>query len=203
LTIGTMCPHCHCDPHTMSLEQLKRSSFLVAETILFGPAYGSFMYSVRSKEFIDREYGFHVELQDFTRTGYEQESFDKILSIEGLEHVREQELVPLCGRLFNALNILSAIPEAINRLPISKNMGTAISTGSVEFFQAVAPTMYKISGPTNTSPSTMLSAPSPMATGTPSIRTVNILPKRINVIKPAFILNYTSLEPVGLCPTYL
>jgi cyclopropane-fatty-acyl-phospholipid synthase len=55
------------------------------------------------KEFIDRECGFHVELEDFTRAGYEQESFDKMLSIEGLEHVREQELLPLYGKLFNAL----------------------------------------------------------------------------------------------------
>lgn len=55
------------------------------------------------KEFIDREYGFHVELKDFIRAEYDDESFDKIYSIEGLEHTRERELPSLCERLFKAL----------------------------------------------------------------------------------------------------
>ena len=62
-------------------------------------------YTLSSEEesFIDEKYGFHVELKDFVTTQYEEKSFDKIFTVEGLEHARECELLPLCKRLFNAL----------------------------------------------------------------------------------------------------
>ena len=55
------------------------------------------------KDFVDENYGFHCELRDFITTQYEEKFFDKILSVEGLEHARERELLPLCKNLFNAL----------------------------------------------------------------------------------------------------
>lgn len=59
--------------------------------------------SREQKKFIDEKYGFHVELRDFITTEYEQDSFDKIFSIGSLEHVREDELLPLGKKLSNAL----------------------------------------------------------------------------------------------------
>ena len=55
------------------------------------------------KDFVDENYGFHCELRDFITTQYDEKFFDKILSVEGLEHARERELLPLCKNLFNAL----------------------------------------------------------------------------------------------------
>ena len=55
------------------------------------------------KDFVDENYGFHCELRDFITTQYEDKFFDKIFSVEGLEHARECELLPLCKKLFNAL----------------------------------------------------------------------------------------------------
>jgi len=64
--------------------------------------YG-YTLSTEQKKFTDENYGFHVEYRDYISTEYEQESFDKIFSVEVLEHVRECELLPLYKKLANAL----------------------------------------------------------------------------------------------------
>lgn len=64
--------------------------------------YG-YTLSTEQKKFIDEKYGFHVELKDFIITEYDKDSFDKILSIGSIEHVRESELLPLTQKLSNAL----------------------------------------------------------------------------------------------------
>lgn len=64
--------------------------------------YG-YTLSREQKRFTDEKHGFHVEYKDFISTEYEQESFDKIFSIEVLEGVRECELLPLSNKLANAL----------------------------------------------------------------------------------------------------
>jgi cyclopropane-fatty-acyl-phospholipid synthase len=64
--------------------------------------YG-YTLSTEQKKFIDEKYGFHAELKDFITTDYEPASFDKIFSIGSLEHVREQELLPLARKLTTAL----------------------------------------------------------------------------------------------------
>lgn len=55
------------------------------------------------KALIDQQYGFHCELKDFINEEYEQKPFDKIVTIEGLEHSRQREMLPLYKKLFNAL----------------------------------------------------------------------------------------------------
>jgi len=64
--------------------------------------YG-YTLSKEQKTFIDEKYGFHVEYRDFITSDYEAASFDKILSIGSLEHVREKELLPLAAKLAKAL----------------------------------------------------------------------------------------------------
>ncbi|MFC1925008.1 class I SAM-dependent methyltransferase [Chloroflexota bacterium] len=62
-----------------------------------------YMLSIEQKKSTDRKYGFNIEYSDYISTEYEQESFDKILSVEVLEHVRECELLQLSCKLANAL----------------------------------------------------------------------------------------------------
>lgn len=59
--------------------------------------------SGEQKRFTDENYGFRVEFKDFITAEYTPESFDKILSIETVEHVRECELLPLSSKLAKAL----------------------------------------------------------------------------------------------------
>jgi len=59
--------------------------------------------SHEQKRHVDERYGFRVELRDFITTDYEEGSFDKIFSIESLEAVRPNELLPLSRKLANAL----------------------------------------------------------------------------------------------------
>lgn len=64
--------------------------------------YG-YTLSKEQKKFIDAKYGFHVEYQDFISSDFEAASFDKIVSIGSVEHVREKELLPLAENLAKAL----------------------------------------------------------------------------------------------------
>ena len=64
--------------------------------------YG-YTLSKAQKEFTDKSYGFHCELRDFITTEYEPGSFDKIFSIETMEHVRPSELPMLSRKLAGAL----------------------------------------------------------------------------------------------------
>ncbi len=59
--------------------------------------------SAEQQKFIDRKYGFNVELKDFITTEYDREEFDKILSIGSIEHVRAGELLSLSQKLASAL----------------------------------------------------------------------------------------------------
>jgi cyclopropane-fatty-acyl-phospholipid synthase len=64
--------------------------------------YG-YTLSREQKGFTDEKYGFRVEYRDFINTEYGQESFDKVFSIETMEHVRSCELLPLAVKLAKAL----------------------------------------------------------------------------------------------------
>lgn len=59
--------------------------------------------SKEQKRYMDKNYGFNVEIKDFITSDYKENSFDKILSIETFEHVRERELLPLCQKLSRAI----------------------------------------------------------------------------------------------------
>ena len=64
--------------------------------------YG-YTLSTEQEQFIEEKYGFHVELKDFIAATYLDESFDKIVSIGSIEHVREFELLPLAQKLAKAI----------------------------------------------------------------------------------------------------
>ena len=64
--------------------------------------YG-YTLSQAQKNFIDEQYGFNVELKNFITLDYEANAFDTIFSIGSIEHVRENELLPLCQNLSKAL----------------------------------------------------------------------------------------------------
>jgi len=64
--------------------------------------YG-YTLSREQKRYTDEKYGFRVEYRDFINTEYAPESFDKIFSIETMEHVRTSELPVLAMKLARAL----------------------------------------------------------------------------------------------------
>jgi len=76
--------------------------------------YG-YTLSQAQKNFIDEQYGFNVELKDFITLDYEANAFDTIFSIGSIEHVRENELLPLCQNLSKALKPRLSKPTDSNR----------------------------------------------------------------------------------------
>ena len=78
---------------------LKKISSRIAEP---EHLYG-YTLSTEQQQFIESKYGFNVELKDFITAEYTPESFDKIVSIGSIEHVRECELLPLAHKLSSAL----------------------------------------------------------------------------------------------------
>jgi cyclopropane-fatty-acyl-phospholipid synthase len=64
--------------------------------------YG-YTLSREQKRYTDEKYGFRVEYRDFINTEYAPKSFDKIFSIETMEHVRPSELPLLAMKLARAL----------------------------------------------------------------------------------------------------
>lgn len=64
--------------------------------------YG-YTLSREQKRYTDQKYGFRVEYRDFINTEYAPKSFDKIFSIETMEHVRSSELPILAMKLARAL----------------------------------------------------------------------------------------------------
>lgn len=59
--------------------------------------------SKEQKKYIEEKYAFNIELRDYITTEYRENYFDKIFSIESLEHVREKELLPLAQKLRKAI----------------------------------------------------------------------------------------------------
>lgn len=85
-----------------------------------GPGWGGLMEKINEKtdrkdnlygytlskeqiKYTTEKYGFNIEYRDFINTDYEPHSFDKIVSNETLEHVREHELPVLSKKLARAL----------------------------------------------------------------------------------------------------
>lgn len=59
--------------------------------------------SIEQKRFIDENYGFPIELQDFITAQYETAHWDTIFSIGSIEHVPPSELLPLAKKLADAI----------------------------------------------------------------------------------------------------
>ena len=59
--------------------------------------------SIEQKRFIDKEYGFDIELKDVVSAEYGVACWDKIFSIGCLEHTPKSEIIPLAKKLATAI----------------------------------------------------------------------------------------------------